>query len=184
EEQATAGQQVSKESERLARMVAGVSKAMGEQAAAAAQITTAAHDMRQQSEQVARAVGEQARAARDMTTAVQSVSKEIGLITRSNRQHLSSAEQVLGALTEIRQITERNARGVKATLSGTTSLIERAQQLAELVGDAEGRGENGAAGTSASGARANGRARRQKKGRVNDETAAAGEPERPDGSEQ
>jgi hypothetical protein len=138
--------------------------------------------MRRQSEQVAKAVGEQARAARDMTTAAQSISKEIGLITRSNRQHLTSAEQMLGVLTDIRQITERNARGVETTLSGAANLMERAQQLADLVGGAAagGEAENGAGGPSSPGARANGRARRQKKSRVPE---AAGGPERPDGSE-
>jgi hypothetical protein len=140
--------------------------------------------MRRQSEQVARAVAEQARAARDMTTAAQSISKEIGLITRSNRQHVTSAEQVLGTLTDIRRITERNARGVEATLGGTANLIARAQQLAELVGDAgaEGRGENGAGGPAPSGARANGRSRRPKKSPGSDEVFAAGGPEPPDGS--
>jgi len=118
-------------------------------------------------------MGEQARAARDMTNASQSISKEIGRITRSNRQHLTSAEQVLGTLTDIRQITERNARGVKTTLSGTTDLTARAEQLAELVG-----------GTGSGRAGENGRPRRQKKGRVADETAAAGAPEPPDGPEQ
>src|SRR3954470_6285047 len=109
---------------------------MTEQAAAATQITSAAHSMRQQGDQLARAIDEQARAARDMTTATTNISKEIGLITRSNRQHVTSAEQVLATLTDIRQITERNAQGVKATLSGTTNLIARAQQLAEIVNGA------------------------------------------------
>jgi len=141
---------------------------MEEQTTAAVQITTAANDMRRQSEQVAKAMGEQSRAARDMTTAAQSISKEIRLITQSNRKHLTSAEQVLGTLNDIRQITERNALGVKTTLSGTTDLIARAQQLAELVGG------NGAGG--------NGRTARRKKSRVPDEAAAAGETESPAGS--
>src|SRR5687768_5720525 len=144
EEQATAGEQVSKESERLARIIAGVSRAMGEQAVAATQITTAANSMRQQGDQLAKAIAEQARAARDMTAATTSSSKDVGLITRSNRQHLTSAEQALGTLTDICQVTERNAQGVKATLSGTANLIERARQLTTIVEgvDAGQPGEN------------------------------------------
>ena len=133
EEQATAGEQVSKEAQRLARQIAGVSKTMGEQAVASSQITTAAQSMRQQSDQVVKSMSEQARAARDMIAATQNISKEIGLITRSNRQHLDSSEQVLGTLTEIRQITERNAQGVNATLSGTARLTEHARQLVGIM---------------------------------------------------
>ena len=183
EEQVTAGEQVSKESGRLARMIAGVSKAMGEQATAATQITTAAHDMRRQSGEVAKAMNEQARAARDMTTATESISKEIGLITRSNRQHLTSAEQVLGRLTDIRQITERNAQGVKATLRGTDNLIERARQLTSILGDAKAgqRDDNGARHSSAR-PRPNGKPRRPKKNQAAVEAAGAGGPEQPDGS--
>jgi hypothetical protein len=118
---------------------------------------------------------EQARAARDMTLATTSISKEVGLITRSNRQHLTSSEQVLGTLTDIRQITERNSEGVKATLSGTNSLIERARQLNTIVDglDAEQSGENGAPAASAK-PRSNGKPRRSKKG------VAAEEPAEPD----
>jgi hypothetical protein len=153
---------------------------MTEQAAAATQITSAAHSMRQQGDQLAKAIGEQARAARDMTVATTSISKEIGLITRSNRQHLTSAEQVVGALTDIRQITERNAQGVKATLSGTTNLIARAQQLAEIVNgsNAKQSDENGARQSSAR-PRANGKPRRPKKSPARVEESETGGPERP-----
>jgi hypothetical protein len=141
--------------------------------------------MRQQGDQLAKAVGEQARAARDMTAATASISKEIGLITRSNRQHLTSSEQVLGALNDIRQITERNARGVKATLGVTADLIERAQQLTAAVGDADAgqSGERGAP-TSSARPRSNGNPRRPKKGTSPGDTAGNGGPEQPDGSGQ
>jgi methyl-accepting chemotaxis protein len=145
EEQATAGEQVSKQTQRLARQIAGVSRAMGEQTVAGAQITSGTQSMRQQSDQVAKAMNEQARAARDMTAATQNISKEVGLITRSNRRHLDSSKQVLGTLTDIRRITERNAQGVNATLTGTAGLTERARQLVEIMdsmsaGDASANG--------------------------------------------
>jgi hypothetical protein len=89
--------------------------------------------MRQQSEQVAKAISEQARAARDMTAATQNVSKEVGRITLSNRGLLNSSKNVLGTLTEIRQITERNAQGVNATLSGTANLSEYARRLVGIT---------------------------------------------------
>jgi hypothetical protein len=164
-------------------MIAGVSRAMGEQAVAAAQISTAANSMRQQGEQLSKAIGEQARAARDMTAATTSISKEVGLITRSNRQHLASAEQVLGTLTDIRHITERNAQGVKDTLSGTANLLARAQQLAEVVNGAGAgpAGENGARHPSAR-PRADGRPRRPKKNRAPAGGAETGGPQRPDES--
>jgi methyl-accepting chemotaxis protein len=185
EEQATAGGQVSQESERLARVISGVSRAMGEQATAATQITTAAQDMRQQSEQVAKAMNEQSRAARDMTGATESISKEIGLITRSNRQHLASSEHVMGVLTDIRQITERNAQGVKATLVSTAGLIERAEQLVESAGGAnpDQTAENGAhSPTPRPGA--NGKPRRVKRTKSPGEVPATVATDEPDGSRQ
>jgi methyl-accepting chemotaxis protein len=158
EEQVTAGEQVSKEAERLVRQIAGVSRAVSEQAVAAAQITTATQSMRQQSDQVAKAMSEQTRAARDMTSAIQNVSKEVGHITFSNRQHLDSSEKVLGTLNDIRQISERNAQSVHATLSGTTDLNERARQLAEIMdsmsaGDASDGGGKRPSSTAARGSR-------------------------------
>jgi hypothetical protein len=139
--------------------------------------------MRMQGDQLTKAIDEQARAARDMTVATTSISKEVGLITRSNRQHLTSAEQVLTTLTDIRQVTERNAQGVKATLSGVTNLIARAQQLAEIVSDsnAEQAGGNGARQSSAK-PRANGNSRRTKKSQASVEAAETGGPERSDES--
>jgi len=116
---------------------------VAEQAAAATQITTAAHSMKQQAEQVSKATNEQAKAARDMTAATENISKEVGLITRSNRQHLSSSGKVLGTLTEIRQITERNGRGVEATLSVTTNLNEMARRLIEMTGGEKAGGSSG-----------------------------------------
>jgi hypothetical protein len=139
--------------------------------------------MRQQGDQLAKAIAEQARAARDMTAATTSISKEVGLITRSNRQHLTSAEQVLGTLTDIRQVTERNAQGVKATLSGTTNLIERARQLAEVVnGPDAGQADENGARQSSDRPRANGRPRRPKKSQAPVGDAETGGPEHPDES--
>jgi hypothetical protein len=78
-----------------------------------------------------------------MTAATENISKEVGLITRSNRQHLSSSESVLGTLTAIRQITERNARGVEATLNATTTLNEMARRLMEMTGGEKAGGSSG-----------------------------------------
>jgi methyl-accepting chemotaxis protein len=133
EEQTAAAEQVANESKSLARQIINVSRAMDEQATAATQITTATKSMRQQSDQAARAMVEQTRAAREMTTATQTISKEIQLITLSNRGHLESSQKILGTLTDIREITERNGRGVEATLEGTTDLAENARQLASIM---------------------------------------------------
>jgi hypothetical protein len=68
-----------------------------------------------------------------MTVAVASVSKEALRIADSNRNHLDAADRVRSAVTELRQITNRNADGVKATLTSTTGLADRARQLGEIM---------------------------------------------------
>jgi len=132
-EQAAAGEEVSREAERLAQLVVGVSKAMREQAAAGDQITQAVDSMRRQADQTTKAMAEQVRAARDMTVSSQNVSKQIGLMTRANREHASQAQNVISALAEIRTVTESNARGVRETQRAAASLLERAKGLNTIM---------------------------------------------------
>jgi len=86
-------------------------------------------DSRKESEQAARAMAEQSRALKDLTTGAQNISKQIGLITRANREHSTVSVAILGALKEIRSVTEQNVAGVKDTLRNTGSLLERVQSL-------------------------------------------------------
>jgi methyl-accepting chemotaxis protein len=55
------------------------------------------------------------------------------MITKSNLEHSESAAALLVSIGEIRQITDRNAAGVKQTRGGTDDLRRRAQALAALV---------------------------------------------------
>jgi methyl-accepting chemotaxis protein len=132
-EQAIAGDQVSNEANQLVQQSNEISKAVAEQAKASAEITMATQSMRLQSDQVAKAMREQARTAHEMTVGVAAVSTEAVRITNSNRNHLESAEKIRGAVTELRQITNRNADGVKATLTTTSGLADRARQLGEIM---------------------------------------------------
>jgi methyl-accepting chemotaxis protein len=106
---------------------------MGEQAKASSEITGATQSMRLQSDQVTKAMREQARTAHEMSVAVGSVSKESLRVTNANRNHLESAGKIRGAVTELREITTRNADGVKATLITTSGLADRARQLGEIM---------------------------------------------------
>ena len=137
EEQAKASEQVSRESQNLARQIAGVSKAMSEQSVAATQVAATTRSMSRQSDQVAKGAAEQARAARDMTTSIESISKDVGSITRSNRVHLDSSSKVLNAISEIRQVTTRNAASAKSLSGGASGLGDRAERLAELMNNME-----------------------------------------------
>lgn len=132
-EQATATEQIGKEATRLAQIIAGVSKATTEQATSAKQISVSASDMRRQTEQAARAVAEQSRAARDMSTAAQNVSKQITMITRANRDQSAAATKTILQFSDIRAITERNAKGVKETRLASSSLLERARNLSVMM---------------------------------------------------
>jgi methyl-accepting chemotaxis protein len=65
--------------------------------------------------------------------AVTTVSKEAQRITNNNRQHLESADRIRTAVTELREITSRNADGVKTTLKSTSGLANRARELGEIM---------------------------------------------------
>jgi methyl-accepting chemotaxis protein len=132
-EQSTASNQVSKETERFAKMVVGVNKAMAEQTVAATEINKVVDGMRQQSDQVARAMSEQAQAGKDINQASHEVSRQIEKITRTNREHSLGSETILNAIFEIRKITERNAGEVKQTQDSAVNLLESAQTLAEIM---------------------------------------------------
>jgi methyl-accepting chemotaxis protein len=86
-----------------------------------------------QSDQVTKAMREQSRTAHEMTAVVGSVSKEALRITSTNRNHLDSADRIRDAVIELREITTRNADGVKATLTSTSGLADRARQLGEIM---------------------------------------------------
>jgi len=89
--------------------------------------------MRLQSDQVSKAMREQARTAHEMSVAVATVSKEALRITNANRNHLDAADRIRTGVSELRNITNRNADGVKATLTSTTGLADRARQLGEIM---------------------------------------------------
>jgi methyl-accepting chemotaxis protein len=132
-EQAVAGEQVSREAVQLVGQISEISKAMAEQSKAASEITTAAQSMRLQSDQVAKAMREQSRTAHEMSIGVANVSKEALRITNTNRNHLDAADRIRAAVIELREITTRNADGVKATLTSTSGLADRARQLGEIM---------------------------------------------------
>jgi methyl-accepting chemotaxis protein len=89
--------------------------------------------MRVQAEQAARAVKAQARTMRDMITSAQSTAKQIKLITKANAEHSTVSAALLRSVGEVREITNRNATGVKQTRGGTDDLLRRAQALTAMV---------------------------------------------------
>ena len=96
-------------------------------------MATAAEGMRVQAEQASRAIKEQARTMRDMISAAQTTAKQIKVITKANLEHSTVSNSLLRSVGEIRQITDRNASGVKQTRGGTEDVLRRAQALAALV---------------------------------------------------
>jgi methyl-accepting chemotaxis protein len=85
---------------------------------------------------------EQERAIREMLDGARNVSKQVNMIARANSEQSTSSITILNGLSDIRQITERNAQGVKETLRSTDSLIERAQALNTII---DGLNNNGRA---------------------------------------
>src|SRR5689334_23061584 len=133
EKQSVAGDQISKETQRLAAMIVNVSKSMAEQSVAVTQITKETANVRQQSEQVAKATAEQTRAMREISDGARNIGGQMRIITRSNAQLSSTADQTLQNLAAIRKISERNSSGVKETLNGATEVRDRVQHLLSLM---------------------------------------------------
>ena len=119
-EQAVAGDQVSKEAVQLARQIGEINKAVSEQAKASAEITTATQSMRLQADQVTKAMREQARTAHEMSAGV-NVSKEALRITTAIAI-TSSGRQNSWRRQRTAPDNNRNADGVKATLTSTSGL--------------------------------------------------------------
>jgi methyl-accepting chemotaxis protein len=132
-EQSSASEDISKAAGELHRMIASTAKAISDQAASMNQITAATDGMSAQAEQVLRGAADQARAMRAMTNEAQNTAKQIKSISKANTEHSAAAAALLVSVGEIRQITDRNAAGVKQTRGGTDDLRRRAQALVALV---------------------------------------------------
>jgi methyl-accepting chemotaxis protein len=132
-EQAVASEQIVKASGSMARTIESISRAINDQSSATEQISRATESMRQQAEQAAKALKEQSRAMRDMSTAAANTTKQIKLITHANREHSQVSDTLLGQLTEVRRVTDRNIRGVKDTQTSTADLLRHAGALRDLI---------------------------------------------------
>jgi hypothetical protein len=74
-----------------------------------------------------------------MTLATSDISQQVRLITQANLEHSVGADEILEKLAEIRQVADRNAVGVNATLVETTNLRSEAEEIAaQLNGGAGG----------------------------------------------
>jgi methyl-accepting chemotaxis protein len=124
---------VSAEVDRLTRLIGEVTDGMAEQAKATQQIAGAVGDMRKQSGQLAQAVGQQTRATKDMSTAAEHIAKQMAQLTRANREHSVAADSILKSLTDIRAVTDRNARGVEGSRRATDGLRDGTAALAALA---------------------------------------------------
>ena len=90
--------------------------------------------MRLQSDQVTKAMREQARTSHEMSVGRRQMfrKKRCGLRIRIATTSMS-ADRIRSEVIELRQITNRNADGVKATLTSTSGLADRARQLGEIM---------------------------------------------------
>jgi hypothetical protein len=68
-----------------------------------------------------------------MTIGVSNISKDALRIANANRSQLASADNIRDSVSELRQITTRNADGVNATLTSTSGLANRARELGEIM---------------------------------------------------
>jgi methyl-accepting chemotaxis protein len=148
-EQAVGSEQIVKAADSMQRTVTAVNRTVIEQATATDQITRASESMRQQAEQAAKALKEQSTAMREMAAATANTTKQIKLISGANRAHVQTSQALLEGLAEVREVTDRNARGVQQTRTNTADLLRQAEALNAMV-------ERDAAGSSRSNGRSGG----------------------------
>jgi methyl-accepting chemotaxis protein len=132
-EQAAAGEHISRSADNLRTMSGAVARSMAEQTRNMREIAGASDTVRSQAEQTARAVKEQAASLKSMTSGAQNTLKQMKLISHANKEHSVVAAALLASLNDVRQITDRNAAGVKRTRGGTDDLLRRANALVALV---------------------------------------------------
>ena len=80
---------------------------------------------------------------RTMTTAASEVSQQIKSITEANIEHSAGAVDILERLAGIRNVANRSAEGVDATLAETKALLSEADEIAAHLN-----GSTGAAATT------------------------------------
>ena len=100
-------------------------------------VAAASEGMRVQADQAARAVKEQALTMRDMISAAQNTAKQIKLIAKANVDHSTVSTSLVRSVGEIRQITDRNAEGMKQTRGGTADVLRRRGYDVHLVDASE-----------------------------------------------
>jgi methyl-accepting chemotaxis protein len=85
---------------------------------------------------------EQSKAVNEMSSTTRNVSKQIRLIIGSSSEHAAASTALMGSLAEIRQLTDRNARGLKETVQATGRVTG---QLVDLISTVDGLDGNAAA---------------------------------------
>ena len=158
-EQATASDQIVAATNSLNGLIASVNQAMSEQASAAVQVSVAANNMRRETEQASKSLAKQTHGLKDMVAATQNTARQLTLITHANLEHSTAAGRLLEQLRNIRQVTDRNARDVRETKSGTVDLLRHAQELTGFIETRQPRGgrSNGHSGSNGKRKAANGR---------------------------
>jgi methyl-accepting chemotaxis protein len=118
---------------------------MTEQVTSTEEVGRSVDSIRKQTAQVTQAMSEQARATRDAASASNNVSKQVKLITAATAAQALAAEKSTKAIGEIREITDRNAKGIQASRTVTESIINGTTALVAIAGDL-GRGKSPTSG--------------------------------------
>jgi methyl-accepting chemotaxis protein len=128
-----ANDQISKEAERLGKIINGVSQAVAEQAASVKQIVSSSISMKKQAEQASKAMNEQTKAVREISTAGQNISKQVKMISRANKEHSSGMNNILSSLADMKKITDQNVMGVEENSKTFKGLRINVKNITELM---------------------------------------------------
>lgn len=124
--------QVNEAMEKIADMLQKVYKAIEDQEKGSLYIAKAAEKMKDAANQVKRATREQSKGGDLISRAIENISEMASSINRSTQEQAGASQEIVKAISEIRDITEKNAGGVKrlrgssALLAGQTRDLENA----------------------------------------------------------
>jgi methyl-accepting chemotaxis protein len=105
----------------------------GRSATAAKEIKTLIKDSVARVEQGSKLVDESGKALEDISTAVKRVTDVVSEIAQASQEQASGIEQVNKAVVQMDEVTQQNAALVEQAAAASESILDQANQLAEMI---------------------------------------------------
>lgn len=125
--------QVNEAMEKITDMLQKVYKAIEDQEKGSLYIARAAEKMKDAANQVKRATREQSKGGDLISRAIENISEMASSINRSTQEQAGASQEIVKAISEIRDITEKNAGGVKRLRGGSALLAGQTRDLENAI---------------------------------------------------